>query len=524
MSFSLPKIEENLDGWGPTDASLDQFKSVPSYYIPYNKGDKLGKVADWQAQHTYPGKSRMYHRENQQQQQANANFTYNYQEDDSTFTTVDSSKSTSSRKTYTRQPFRGRQGQGTRQSYSGASKTSKNPKSRRGGFSNRGKGWGHETPASRKRDYSVEIKPEWILKDTLEFSAFNKLDDLAQEPQAVEITSCGEVKYYDPSYDRLSSNAHRPLQKTSSKLLHTTTSDDLVIRRLGLKDGGTVFGTDLIFSHLMTCTRSVIPWDLIVEKVGKKLFFDVREGTNFERLTVSETLADQNESSKTSQSNILCEEATRVNLGFMQQVLLKNESGVKFAEPLDNSLTSPGEEVGQIGYRYRKWDLGDDIVVVSRCEVNCVSKDTGKFHIVKALNEYDPKVTEYRKLIDTQRSSILLSENKQNSFKLAKWSVQSYLSGASSIKLGYVTRTSPKDYHNHFILTVQDYDYKEFASQIGLKIKHAWAILKQIITKCMKLENGKYLLLRDNEKTVLRLYSVPQDTFEKQDEDERQEE
>lgn len=44
--FALPTIFDNPNGWGPTEESIPrQFLDVP--YAPYNKGDKVGKVADF---------------------------------------------------------------------------------------------------------------------------------------------------------------------------------------------------------------------------------------------------------------------------------------------------------------------------------------------------------------------------------------------------------------------------------------------------------------------------------------------
>ena len=51
--FAIAHIDENTDGWGPTTVP-DKFKDVP-YYAPFNKGDKLGKAADWQQQFTNKG-------------------------------------------------------------------------------------------------------------------------------------------------------------------------------------------------------------------------------------------------------------------------------------------------------------------------------------------------------------------------------------------------------------------------------------------------------------------------------------
>lgn len=43
-SYETPRVDVNASGWGPT-ALPEQFLNVP--YAPFNKGDKLGKAADF---------------------------------------------------------------------------------------------------------------------------------------------------------------------------------------------------------------------------------------------------------------------------------------------------------------------------------------------------------------------------------------------------------------------------------------------------------------------------------------------
>lgn len=47
------------------------------------------------------------------------------------------------------------------------------------------------------------------------------------------------------------------------------------------KTQGNVFATDAILATLMCCTRSVNSWDIIVQRVGNKLFFDKRDNSDF---------------------------------------------------------------------------------------------------------------------------------------------------------------------------------------------------------------------------------------------------
>ena len=47
---------------------------------------------------------------------------------------------------------------------------------------------------------------------------------------------------------------------------------------------------------------------------------------------------------------------------------------------------------------------------------------------------------------------------------------------------------------------------------------NAWAALRCIIDTCMKLKEGKYLILKDPNKQSLLLYDIPDNTFETDDE------
>lgn len=66
-----------------------------------------------------------------------------------------------------------------------------------------------------------------------------------------------------------------------------------------------------------------------------------------------------------------------------------------FASPESSSVP-----LGSVGYRYRKWQLGDH-ALVARTEVDAVLDDKGTdtFILVKALNEYDTKAVDWRKKV-----------------------------------------------------------------------------------------------------------------------------
>lgn len=65
---------------------------------------------------------------------------------------------------------------------------------------------------------------------------------------------------------------------------------------------------------------------------------------------------------------------------------------------------------------------------------------------------------------------------------------------------------------------------REFADQINLNMDNAWGILRCIVDTCMKLPQGKYLLLKDPNKPALLLYDIPDDTFDGDDDDDEEDE
>lgn len=159
-------------------------------------------------------------------------------------------------------------------------------------------------------------------------------------------------------------------------------------------------------------------------------------------------------------------------------------------------------------------------VLVARCEHDAVLQSpTGdlQYLSIKALNEWDSKAAngvEWRQKLDTQRGAVLANELRNNACKLAKWTVQALLAGSDQIKFGYVSRAHVRDSSRHVILGTQQFKPQEFATQINLSMDNAWGILRCIIDICMKQKDGKYLIMKDPNKPMLRLYDIPDNTFE----------
>merc|ERR1712107_673323 len=195
---------------------------------------------------------------------------------------------------------------------------------------------------------------------------------------------------------------------------------------------------------------------------------------------------------------------------------------------MDNPFIDADEEgeVASVAYRYRKWDLGNNISLVCRCELDAVQQGSGndvQFINLKALNEWDSRYSgniDWRQKLDVQRGAVLANKLKHNACKLSKWTVQALLAGSDLLKFGYITRFNMKDSSRHVILGTQQFKPSEFAAQINLSLDNCWGTVRCIIDQVMAQKDGKYLIVKDPNKHVIRLYDIPDSTFESDDDDE----
>merc|ERR1712112_766773 len=274
----------------------------------------------------------------------------------------------------------------------------------------------------KSREASVMVKDNWIVVEEMDFTRLAKLN-LPGIGEPDDLLQCGSLEYYDKTYDRVNVKNERPLQRID-RIFHTvTTTDDPVIRKLvKTETTANVFVTDAILATLMCASRSAYSWDIVVQKIGGKVFLDKRDNTEFDLLTVSETSAEppQEEGSNLNSPGNLALEATFVNHNFSQQVLKSDGERYKF--DMENPFIDADEEgdVASVAYRYRKWDLGNNIVLVCRCELDAVqqgSNNETQFINLKALNERDSRHTgnvDWRQKLDSQRGACLASGLKNN--------------------------------------------------------------------------------------------------------------
>ncbi|RJE26904.1 hypothetical protein PHISCL_00711 [Aspergillus sclerotialis] len=554
------------DTWGPATSTDNMLGGVP--YAPFSKGDKLGRMADWTSENKDRDRTgRQGYNRNYRDQQvygAGASSLFNIQaaEDESSFSVVDNTRS-STKRTFGRGGgtiFRGRAqrgGMGQRGGRAGFQRVGAGRGQagdryydNRGGRGNRGRrfGWKDYDKPQRNRESSVNIRPEWTMLEEVDFSRLSKLN--LEIPEGEDLDSYGFLYYYDRSYDKAPvKNAERRLQALDRAAYNVTTSQDPIIQDLAEKDEATVFASSDILSMLMCAPRSVYSWDIVITHHGNKIYFDKREGASIDLVTVNENAVDapletgdSGKAESINSPNQLAMEATFINHNFALQTVVENQNAkVEFnhANPFYNA-TEETEPLASKGYKYRRFDLSleadeQPLNLIVRAEVDAVMKNpvTGddQHLVLKALNEFDPKAQgsggalDWRTKLASQRGAVVATEMKNNSSKLARWTTQAILAKADGMKLGFISRANPRSAAAHVVLGVVGYKPREFASQMNLNLGNGWGIVRTVVDRIRALDAeedpnkiSKYILVKDPNKPVIRLYSVPANAFEEDEE------
>jgi len=408
----------------------------------------------------------------------------------------------------------------------------------KGGKGKKGKGGMQRRQAPSFKEWSVQTKTEWEMKREIMLSALCKLQLIGSDKdiQREDVMWCGKLHEYNKEFDRLTLRTKKTVTRFEDlNFFNVTTSDDPLLPDLLQQDpDATVIATDHVLASLIAAARSVYSWDIVVTKIAGKLIFDKRDGSQIDYLTVNETAQVAPEAEDPNHMNSpqkLGQEASCVNQNFSQMVLDMSVA------PTEMEKANPFEEDGDghaasVAYRYQKITLPGNpkdeiefnqkpLSMIVRTEVNAKMPETGAYVSVKALTEYDPKPNDsWAMHLETQRGKVLATELKNNAFKLGRWTAQAILAGCDVIKMGFVTRRAPSDPWSHQVLGMQTHYTQSFAEQMGMSRSNAFGILRNIVDLVMQWDDGKYLILKDPTKPVMRIYAVPWDELAEEEEDE----
>lgn len=306
-TFNVPYVTTNTSSWGPPaksdesnpNAPVSRFASLP--YAPFGRSDRLGRCADFTTQSfARTGDATAgYFRGRTTRNDANKNLEFQYKvdsEEAKEFQLVDSSNVRAAgaqggaggggkrfvpqARKRAQNAARLRQLNARRennQNVGGVGRFNQPQRTRAGGRGGRGGrgpggrgGRGGQWRDRIDRQASVSVRPDWRRVEDIDLGKLSKgtspLSNLVDNssPRGVEdLAFAGFLDQYNDQYDKVSTRTPAPLKRVETKEFYpVTTTDDPVIEKLAIDGKGTVFATDAIISHLMTCARSIYPWDI----------------------------------------------------------------------------------------------------------------------------------------------------------------------------------------------------------------------------------------------------------------------
>jgi hypothetical protein len=157
-------------------------------------------------------------------------------------------------------------------------------------------------------------------------------------------------------------------------------------------------------------------------------------------------------------------------------------------------------------------------------------------------------MTNWKNTIDTALITCLNKEIHNNSFKASRWLIQAMLADVDHIKFAFVSRKDMPDNTKHQVLATHTIRTKNWAKQLNLNLDEMWKNLKFIVDTVEKesaafkahqaesaltekkegedgeedadedQDHSEYILLKDFNKLVLRLFK--KDLQEEEDDEE----
>jgi translation initiation factor 3 subunit D len=396
-----------------------------------------------------------------------------------------------------------------------------------------------------EKENSIQIDSAWEEVGEL---GIHELQHITAECTAVDDLSYnGALEKYNPALNRITARQPITLQRTPDNkvFITATTSEDPVIQDFIENKQGNVYATDSILSILMSASRTINSFDIIIRKQDGRIIFDKRHGSRIDYLSVGENIPEQNihhatptitDPAHINHPDNLSAEATFINQCFSQQILTRDGEKHEFSSPNPFADSVPeGSELASAAYRYRKFTLPGGNELIVRCTLNAYTDVSGStplssnqdqiqledgrkrvFVISRALNEYDSKhsnTIDYRQKLEQQAGAVIASEIKNNLAKLTRWTAEAVVTGAEQVRIGFVSRLNPKSNLKHQLLMTKLYTPATFAQSLNVPVRQLWGTLNAILTLVNKQPDGTYLLLRDANKPLLRLFKVPDTQF-----------
>lgn len=397
-------------------------------------------------------------------------------------------------------------------------------------------------------EWSIQPTNDWVVLAEVPLQQLHKQQIETPRVAVQDVEWRGTLGIYSKQADKIASKLPVAMQNLSSNFYYywITTQDDEVIRdyMLNGEKHVDVAATDQVLACLMAAPQSKYSWHLYITKVDNKLIIDKANGSIVDLLTVNETSTEppmQDAENRLNRPAALGFEAVKINQNLRQQVLVPGQVAATYPPA---PFVESGDTPATIAYRYRLFTVPPragqntsrrSVNILTRAEVYAKSSfaradlkeardsdnftvDGGGYIYICALNEIEPKGQKsWRSMLETQKGALLATEVRNNACKLRKFVTSAMIAGCDELRLGFVARKNPNDNEQHVILTVHNYQTRDLGRQIGLRPENAWGIVRSIVDLLDDKPDGRYVLLKDPTKPMLRLYSRPDDEEEREE-------
>eukprot|EP00818_Percolomonas_sp_WS_P007094 CAMPEP_0117455610 /NCGR_PEP_ID=MMETSP0759-20121206/11453_1 /TAXON_ID=63605 /ORGANISM="Percolomonas cosmopolitus, Strain WS" /LENGTH=646 /DNA_ID=CAMNT_0005248929 /DNA_START=54 /DNA_END=1994 /DNA_ORIENTATION=- len=380
------------------------------------------------------------------------------------------------------------------------------------------KRWNYKSPLQNKQlSSSIEIRSSWESKSMFTFAKLQK-EEYKKNIRSEILKEAGYVHFYDEKLNAVNTRRAKKLvvPKTPKYSFYSVkTMEDENLQQFAQESESlhTVVITDRIMSLIMSSTRSILSWDIVIVKKDGKIFFDKRNNKQrVDIVAVDETSRDppsvSDDTNDINSEHALSMEATRINLNFQRFSVKQPEDpqhgpGVLYLD--EDETPNPFQKEGQIAapmaFIYKKFDgaIG--------------TEEDYKLISVRALNEYKTKRPDsWRNLLDGSTGRVITTEIKNNACKFARWVSQATLAGTQEMKIGFVSRVDERKKSPHQLLGVSTYLISTLTQQIGLNKRNMWGIFNSIVNEVSKCDDGKYALIKLPNKQSLQLYRISSTT------------
>lgn len=88
-----------------------------------------------------------------------------------------------------------------------------------------------------------------------------------------------------------------------------------------------------------------------------------------------------------------------------------------------------------------------------------------------------------------------------------------------TVTFRFVSRANPRANDKHVILGVVGWKPKDFARQMNLQLSNGWGVVRTIADMVLQQGGTKFIIVKDPNKPILRLYEVPAGSLDEDDEE-----